>query len=83
MAFRRYAWQTLSQKASQSAGLWDWAGNRQGARRRPYSIPGACHFAGVTKGQPRSDVATAGLLVGAPGRIRTCAPASGGRCSIP
>ena len=23
------------------------------------------------------------LLVGAPGRIRTCAPASGGRCSIP
>jgi hypothetical protein len=33
----------------------------------------------------RWDVAAAALLAlaGAPGRIRTCAPASGGRCSIP
>jgi integrase len=31
----------------------------------------------------RKHAGQAGFSVGAPGRIRTCAPASGGRCSIP
>ena len=51
-------------------------------RRRSHFIPGACYFCRSHR-RPAPLVPRGCRPIGAPGRIRTCAPASGGRCSIP